>query len=186
MQTRRPDSVTPVGPKEARIERTEHGAVAATPGWFVLNLADARWRRSEVAGQWSDFEPPDGFKGYGIGVHVLQPGQPNGKYHAESVQEDFLVLSGERPPPSRLRSGTSRRGTLYCTPGTHHTIVGAGEGSCAILMTGVRGEGKTLHYPVSEVAGRYGASAPEETDAPRVAYGDWPGNYEPVRANWPL
>ena len=44
------------------------------------------------------FEPPDGFEGYGIGVHVLRPGQPNGKYHAETVQEDFLVLSGECTP----------------------------------------------------------------------------------------
>jgi hypothetical protein len=53
-------------------------------------------------------------------------------------------------------------------------------------MAGLRGEGKELHYPVSEVARRYGASTPEETDAPRVAYSDWPGEYEPVRATWPL
>jgi hypothetical protein len=64
--------------------------------------------------------------------------------------------------------------------------VGAGDGPCAILMAGLRGEGKELHYPVSEVAGRYGASTPEETDAPRVAYSDWPGEYEPARAIWPL
>ena len=40
-----------VGPDEARIERTEHGA-AATAGWFSLNLADARWIRSEGYGDW--------------------------------------------------------------------------------------------------------------------------------------
>jgi uncharacterized cupin superfamily protein len=28
-------------------------------------------------------------------LHVLQPGQPNGMYHRESNQEDFLVLQGE-------------------------------------------------------------------------------------------
>ena len=53
-------------------------------------------------------------------------------------------------------------------------------------MAGLRGEGKELHYPVSEVAGRYGASTPQETDTPRVAYSDWAGEYEPVRATWPL
>ena len=31
----------------------------------------------------------------GIGVHVLWPGETPGKYHAESNQEGFLVLSGE-------------------------------------------------------------------------------------------
>jgi uncharacterized cupin superfamily protein len=175
-----------VGPDEARIERTEHGAAAATPGWFVLNLADARWMRSEVAGQWSDFEPPERFGGYGIGVHVLQPGQPNGKYHAENVQEDFLVLSGEcilivEDEKRHLKTWDF----FHCAPGTHHIIVGAGDGPCAILMTGARGEGKKLHYPVSEVAGRYGASAPEETDAPPVAYSDWDGEFTPVRATWP-
>jgi len=176
-----------VGPGEARIERTEHGAAAATPGWFVLNLADARWMRSEVAGQWSDFEPPDGFGAYGIGVHVLQPGQPNGKYHAENVQEDFLVLTGEcilivEDEERHLKAWDF----FHCAPGTHHIIVGAGEGPCAILMAGVRGEGKKLHYPVSEVAARYGASAPEETDTPRVAYSDWNVEFTPVRATWPL
>ena len=40
-----------MGPDEARIEGTEHGA-AATAGWFVLDLADARWIRSEGYGDW--------------------------------------------------------------------------------------------------------------------------------------
>ena len=80
---------------EASIEETEEGATASTPGWFVVNLADARWMESEEGGHWTDFEPPDGFEHYGIGVHVLPPGKPNGKYHSETVQEDFLVLSGE-------------------------------------------------------------------------------------------
>ena len=53
-------------------------------------------------------------------------------------------------------------------------------------MVGSRAKGKELHYPVSEVAGRYGASTPEETDAPRVAYSDWSREYEPARATWPL
>ena len=175
-----------MGVDEARLDRTEHGLTAAEPGWFVLNLADARWMRSGAAGQWSDFEPPGGFEHYGIGVHVLQPGQPNGKYHSESVQEDFLVLAGEcilivEDEERRLRAWDF----FHCAPGTNHIIVGAGDGPCAILMAGLRGEGKKLHYPKSEVAARYGASTPEETDTPRVAYSDWPGEFEPVEATWP-
>ena len=176
-----------VGAEEARVERTEHGLAAADAGWFVLNVADARWMRSEIGGQWTDFEPAERFEQYGIGIHVLQPGQPNGKYHAENVQEDFLVLTGEcilivEDEERHLKAWNF----FHCPAGTHHIIVGAGDGPCAILMAGVRGEGKELHYPVSDVAGRYGASAPEETDTPRVAYSDWPGEFEPVRATWPL
>jgi GrpB-like predicted nucleotidyltransferase (UPF0157 family)/uncharacterized cupin superfamily protein len=176
-----------VAVEEARIEQTDEGAFAATPGWFVLNLADARWMRSEEGGEWSDFEPPDGFEQLGIGVHVLEPGQPNGKYHAESVQEDFLVLTGEcilivEEEERRLKAWDF----FHCAPGTHHILVGAGDVPCAILMAGIRRDGKKLHYPVSELAARYGASAPEETDAPPVAYGDWSREYTPVRATWPL
>lgn len=169
------------------MEQTEAGAVAASPGWFVLNLADARWMRSEEGGEWSDFEPEGGFEQYGIGVHVLQPGQPNGKYHSENVQEDFLVLSGEcilvvEDEERRLKAWDF----FHCAPGTNHIFVGAGEGPCAILMAGMRGEGKKLHYPVSEAAARYGASTPDETDTPREAYRDWSRDFMPVRATWPL
>jgi uncharacterized cupin superfamily protein len=75
---------------------------------------------------------------------------------------------------------------FHCAPGTHHIIVGAGDGPCAILMVGSRAEGRKVHYPVSEVARRYGASTPEETDASSVAYSDVSREYEPVRATWPL
>jgi uncharacterized cupin superfamily protein len=176
-----------MGGEQAKVEKTEHGLTAAEPGWFVVNLADARWRGYELAGQWTDFEPPEGFEHYGIGVHVLQPGQPNGKYHSETVQEDFLVLAGECILIVEYEERHLKAWDFFhCAPGTNHIIVGAGDGPCAILMAGLRGESKKLHYPVSEVAGRYGASTPEETDTPRVAYSDWTGEFEPVRATWPL
>jgi hypothetical protein len=35
------------------------------------------------------------FPQFGIRLHVLEPGEPNGLYHSESEQEAFLVLSGE-------------------------------------------------------------------------------------------
>ena len=173
--------------EEAKIEHSDEGAYAASPGWFVLNMAEARWEQTEEAGHWTHFEPPEGFEHYGIGLHVLEPGQPNGKYHSENVQEDFLVLSGEC---TLIVEGEERRlkawDHFHCAPGTNHIIVGAGEGPCAILMAGLRGPGKQLHYPVSEAAARYGASTPEETDIPRVAYSDWRMELKPFRAPWPL
>ncbi len=35
------------------------------------------------------------FPEIGYTLYVLQPGQPNGMYHREDNQEDFLVLQGE-------------------------------------------------------------------------------------------
>jgi uncharacterized cupin superfamily protein len=176
-----------VAVEEARIERTEQGAFAASAGWFVLNLAESRWMRIAEGGEWSYVEPDEGFEQYGIGVHVLQPGQPNGKYHSETVQEDFLVLSGEcilvvEEQERRLKAWDF----FHCAPGTHHILVGAGDGPCAILMVGIRAEDRKLHYPVSAAAASYGASTPEETDLPSVAYSDWSQEYTPVRATWPL
>jgi len=102
------------------------------------------------------------------------------------VQEDFLVLSGEC---ICIIEGEERRlkawDFVHCPAGTHHIFVGAGAGPCAILMVGTRSKDKTLHYPVDEVAARHGASAPQETSSPREAYGDWPGPYESMRADWP-
>jgi uncharacterized cupin superfamily protein len=176
-----------VGVPEARIAQTEQGAVVESEGWFVLNAADARWTRSAPAGQWVNFEADaHEFTEFGIGIHVLQPGQPNGKYHGEGVQEDFLVLSGEC---ICLIEGEERRlkawDFVHCPPGTHHIFVGAGEGPCAILMAGTRREGRPIHYPRDELAARYGASAPEETNTPREAYSDWPDDLQPVRGDWP-
>ena len=82
-----------MGVQEARIEQTDHGAVVESDGWFVVNAADASWTGHERSGRWVNFEGPEHpFREFGIGIHVLQPGEPNGKYHAEEVQEDFLVL----------------------------------------------------------------------------------------------
>jgi len=103
------------------------------------------------------------------------------------VQEDFLVLSGEcilivEDEERHLKAWDF----FHCAPGTNHIIVGAGNGPCAILMVGVRSEDKKLHYPVSEVAARHGASSPVNTDTPSEAYSDWSREYKPVRATWPL
>ena len=75
---------------------------------------------------------------------------------------------------------------FHCAPGTNHILIGAGGGPCAILMAGLRGPGKELHYPLSEVAARRNASTPEETDTPKVAYSDWSFEDRYTRLDWPL
>jgi uncharacterized cupin superfamily protein len=180
-----------VAVSEARIANTDDGTVVESEGWFVLNAAEARWMRirtrNEQAGDWLDFEAIDApFAEYGMSIHVVRPGQPNGLYHAESAQEDFLVLSGEC---ICLIEGEERRlkawDFVHCPPGTLHIFVGAGDGPCAILMVGTRRPGRPIHYPVDELAARYGASAPADTDRPPEAYADWPDNFQPVRGDWP-
>ena len=50
--------------------------------------------------------------------------------------------------------------------------MGAGEGPCVILMVGSR-SGTGVHYPMSELAARYGASVEEDTSDPNQAYAQW-------------
>ena len=64
--------------EEAKIEETPEGAVASSPGWYVLNLAEARWMRSEEGGEWADFAPEfeqyaKEMNAYGEQVRRLQP-----------------------------------------------------------------------------------------------------------------
>jgi uncharacterized cupin superfamily protein len=115
------------------------------------------------------------FPQLGINLYVLRPGEPMSMYHWEADQEDFLVLAGEAV---LIVEGEERRlgqwDFVHCPPQTSHTIVGAGDGPCWVLAIGARqnqeGEGWG-GYHVSELAARYDASSPEETNDARVAYG---------------
>jgi uncharacterized cupin superfamily protein len=156
---------------EAPLEDTGYGLAPAGDGWFVLNARDAVWLRLDRRGTRCDFETEThSFPQLGIGLHVLEPGQPAGLYHAESEQEAFLVLQGEC---RLLVEGEERLlqpwDFFHCPPGVEHIIVGAGDGPSVILMTGTRSNG-TVRYPVSALAARYGASADEETTDPEQAY----------------
>jgi uncharacterized cupin superfamily protein len=109
-----------------------------------------------------------------VNLRVLRPGEPNGLYHSENQQEAFLVLSGE----CRLLVEGEERPLgpwdfFHSPAGTEHIFVGAGDGPCVILMVGARSQDEQLHYPVSELAARYGASAEEETSDPDEAYARW-------------
>ena len=172
---------------EATVKDTETGKAVEGAGWFVLNMGEASWTRDSDHGVWCAFEPDDArFEQYGINVHIVEPGQPNARYHRESNQEDFLILAGEC---IAIVDGQERRlrqwDLLHCPPGVDHVIVGAGDGPCAILMTGTRDPDEAIHFPVNEVAAKYFASVREPTDVPREAYADLDGTQTQVRAPWP-
>ena len=173
---------------EAKVIPTENGDVATGEGWFVLNLTRAAWTHHASAGTYCVFEPEDvPFGHYGINVHIVMPGQANGRYHEESNQEDFLVLHGEC---IAIVEGQERRlkqwDFLHCPPGTRHIFVGTGDGPCAILMVGARRPDERIHYPVEPLAARYGASVKEPTDSVREAYADQVRTRKPVPSPWPL
>lgn len=155
----------------------------------MINVADARMVARECAAAKIEFEgadPADEFDETGVNITVLQPGRPNGRYHAESGQEDFLVLHGEC---LLILEGEERRlktwDYVHCPPGAKHIFVGLDE-PCAVLMIGARREGETIVYPVNEVAAKYGASVTMETSDPAEAYADWPEPRVPVKLDWPL
>jgi uncharacterized cupin superfamily protein len=176
-----------MAPEEARLEAVGSGLVPVGPGWFVVNVAEAAWVRNDAFGARCVFEAservlqerpdlePRHFDQLGYTLAVLEPGKPTGMYHAESGQEDFLVLAGEcllliEEEERPLRAWDF----VHCPPGTRHTFVGTGEGPCVIFMTGARREDSTIVYPVSETARMRGAGVDTETPRPSEAYAPFP------------
>ena len=162
--------------QEARLERTEYGLAPATEGWFAVNVRDAAWMTDEVFGDACVIEGEAvAFPQVGYTLAVLQPGQPNGMYHREDDQEDFLVLSGEC---LLLVEGEERRlqawDFVHCPGGTEHIFVGAGEGPCVIFMSGGRAHRGTAVYPRNATALRHGAGVEADTTESREAYAPFP------------
>jgi uncharacterized cupin superfamily protein len=162
---------------EARLEDSGSGLAPAGDGWFVVNVQDAQWLTSEngakkPSGSECAFESQEfEFPQFGIRLHVLEPGEPNGLYHSESEQESFLVLSGECRLLVEGEERLLRPWDFFHSPaGTEHIFVGAGDAPCVILMAGARAEPWQVLYPVSELAARYDASAEKETADPKQAY----------------
>jgi quercetin dioxygenase-like cupin family protein len=159
--------------RKAQLEDFGSGLTPVAEGWFVVNAPDAEWWFAETRGARCAFEneygnPPVEFDQLGISLTVLEPGQTS-IYHAEANQEGFLVLSGEC---TLLVEGEERRlrpwDFFHAPPWTEHAFVGAGDGPSVILMVGAR-LGPGVHYPVSELAARHGASVAEETSDWRQA-----------------
>ena len=172
---------------EARLEEVGSGLAPVSPGWFVVNVTDAAWVRNDAFGARCVFEgsprvlaerpdvEPQMFAGAGFTLAVLEPGKPTGMYHAESAQENFLVLAGtclllidEQARP------LSTWDFVHCPAGTRHVFVATSEEPCVVFMTGVRPEGKTILYPLSATARAHGAGVETETGAPREAYAPFP------------
>ena len=157
---------------EARMEQSDAGLVAVSDGWFAVNVRDAAWVTSESFGDACIFEDDAApFAQLGYTIAVLQPGKPNGLYHREANQEDFLVLSGEC---LLLVEGEERPlrawDFVHCPPGTEHIFVGAGDGPCVIFMAGARTEPRDTTYVRSEVALRHGAGVEHDTTSSAEAY----------------
>jgi uncharacterized cupin superfamily protein len=155
---------------------------------LIINIADAPAMQHPRRSTSIDFEPDDApWPDTGINVQVMQPGQPNCRYHSEPVQEDFLVLHGEC---IAIVDGVEHRvrqwDLVHCPAGVEHVFVGAGDGPSAVLMIGSR-RVDAAHYPVNEVAARYDASVSRETDDVAEAYADWRREpWTPVANPWPL
>jgi len=174
--------------REAPLDDFGSGLAPAGDGWFVVNVRDAQWLTSEngdkkPSGSECSFESQAfEFSQLGIRLHVLEPGEPNGLYHSESEQEDFLVLSGECTLLVEGDERLLRPWDFFHSPaGTEHIFVGRRRRACVILMAGSRSGDWRVLYPVSELAARYGASAEEETSDPRQAY----AQFEPSRRERP-
>jgi len=140
----------------------------------ISNLAEvparAHPRRATIINPEPDGRP---WPEIGLNIRVMQPGQPNCRYHSQPVQEDFLVLFGECILIHDGEELPLRRWDLvHCPPGVEHVFVGAGTGPCGVLMIGSRRHGE-VHYPVNELAAKYDASVKVPTDDPAEAYADW-------------
>jgi uncharacterized cupin superfamily protein len=183
---------------EAPLVTADSGLTPATDGWFVVNVGEAAWLTNEAFGARCVFEAdvpvvrnrpelePQRFTDLGITLAVLEPGRPSGLYHAESNEEDFLVLAGEC---LLLVEGEERHlqawDFVHCPPGTEHVFVGAGTGPCVLLMVGARTPDKTIAYPDSELARSHGAGADRETSSAAEAYAPFP-HWSPARpGSWP-
>jgi uncharacterized cupin superfamily protein len=171
--------------QEARIEKTPEGQVPAGDGWFILNLGEMAWETVPPYGVALGFDDPDAdpSQRVGVHVHVLQPGEANGYYHAEAAQEGFLVLSGECIAVVEGQERRMRRWDyLHSPPGTEHITVGAGEEPCAILMFGSPDPRRKVEWIANEVAAKYGASVARTTSRDTEVYGEVPA---PVRVPAP-
>jgi uncharacterized cupin superfamily protein len=174
---------------EAPIEKTDQGLVPGSPGWFVVNAREARWRQRPGRGYslplsgWTDEECETQFPQLGVNLIVLGPGEPLGMYHWEADTEGFLVIAGE---PLLIIEGEERQlrqwDYLHCPPRTNHIIVGAGSGPSVVLAVSSREFMATPGwggYTVDEAALRHNAGVEDETTDAAEAYARF-GDPQPV------
>jgi uncharacterized cupin superfamily protein len=168
---------------EAELVQTDNGLAPKGDGWYVLNAREAEWLIHPKFGCSAAFEGDVRFPQVGIHVEVLKPGQPNCHYHAEDVQEDFLILAGEC---ILLVEGEERPlkawDFIHCPEWTEHVFVGAGDTPCILLSIGARKPDDRVVYPVVDVALKHEAGVTVETRDPDVSYA---GTGEITRIRYP-
>jgi uncharacterized cupin superfamily protein len=170
---------------EARLEPVASGLAPVSPGWFVVNARDAAWVTNPEFGGVCIFESDDfvlrgrpDLDEYvkpdaGFTLRVVPPGKPSSLYHAESVQEDFLVLQGEcvlivEDQERPLRPWDF----VHCPSRTAHTFVATGARPCVLLASGNRRDDLERVYVRSKAALRHDASV--AADSPnQPARGEW-------------
>lgn len=138
--------------QQARLERVASGLAPTTPGWFTVNAADAAWCSNLELGVGACIFESDEFvlKGRpdlamyekphaGFNLRVLLPGHAYDRSHAESVQEDFLVVAGACLV---IIEGVERQlrtwDYVHCPPMTWHTFVATGDEPCVLVAAGNR------------------------------------------------
>ena len=168
--------------EEAKLVQTEAGLAPQGDGWFILNAREAVWRERDGFGARCGFESdgrlaaqlgvePSHFPQLGLNIAVIEPGDRSTLYHAETAQEDFLILQGACLAVVEEQERRVRAWDLvHCPPGTRHVFVNDTDAPCVLLMVGVRPEQGSIVYPTSDVAGRYGAAVEHETNDPHEAY----------------
>jgi quercetin dioxygenase-like cupin family protein len=173
---------------EAPIEQTEHGLLPAGDGWYVLNAREAVWRRRDGMGRWPRLEgTTPRFEQLGLGLTVLEPGEPMSRYHWETDQEDFLVLAGEALAIVEGQERPLRQWDfLHCPPGASHTIVGAGEGPCVVFAVGAR-ENHTYRKPDGTIDGKddWGAYTVDEAALRRAGVAEKTASADVAYARFP-
>jgi quercetin dioxygenase-like cupin family protein len=147
-------------------------------GWFILNLGEMPWETVPGFGVWRGFDwgnESDDEPGVGVHIHVLQPGENFGYYHAEAAQEGFIVLSGEcLAVVEGQKRPMHQWDYLHSPPGTAHVIVGAGDGPCVLLMFGSPDPSRKVEWIADNTAAKHGASVKRTTGRDTEAYGDLP------------
>jgi mannose-6-phosphate isomerase-like protein (cupin superfamily) len=169
---------------EAELEATSVGVIPRSPGWFVLNACDARWYDKPGQGHSlpltgsDEHEAETFFPMLGMAIRVMQPGEVSTTYHWETEQEDFLVLAGEALAIIEGQKRPLRQWDfVHCPPDTKHAFVGAGSGPCVLLCASSRQfqkDGPWGFYCTGELAERYNAASPEDTQDGSIAYARFP------------
>ena len=171
---------------EARLVDTGAGLVPQGEGWFVLNVSYGVWFRNEHFGSRVHLEAngrvtkafpqldEQEFPELGFTVFVLPPGNPSTMYHAETGQEDFLVLQGECLLIVEGEERRLRAWDFFHCPEAGQAFVGLGDEPCVIVMTGARPPTGSIRYLRDVTALAHGAGVEHETPEPAEAYAPFP------------